>query len=222
MIIRIFRKREISIIAILLLTAIAINYKMIQGGIIFNAHDILFHVQWLQHFSQQLSEGIIYPRWLAGMNYGYGSPTFVFYPPLFFYLGSFLKISGLDTQKAIIALCTLIFFGAGLSFYLYSRNRWGKAVSCLAAIVYITSPYLFLNIYVRGALPETLALVWLPVGLLLTDKAIWQPKWSLLLAILFAILSLTHVPSLLVYTIFWVFYVLSFLSERGTSELEGR
>jgi hypothetical protein len=45
----------------------------------------------------------------------------------------------------------------------------------------------------------------------LTDKAIWQPKWSLLLAILFAILSLTHVPSLLVYTIFWVFYVLSFL-----------
>ena len=211
MIIKIFRKREISIIAILILTAIAINYKMIRDGIIFNAHDILFHVQWLQHFSKQLSEGIIYPRWLAGMNYGYGSPTFVFYPPLFFYLGSFLKISGLDTQKAIIALCTLIFFGAGLSFYLYSRNRWGKAVSCLAAIVYITSPYLFLNIYVRGALPETLALVWLPVGLLLTDKAIWQPKWSLLLAILFAILSLTHVPSLLVYTIFWVFYVLSFL-----------
>jgi hypothetical protein len=64
MIIKIFRKREISIIAILILTAIAINYKMIQGGIIFNAHDILFHVQWLQHCSQQLSEGIIYPRWL--------------------------------------------------------------------------------------------------------------------------------------------------------------
>ncbi|NJM86378.1 MAG: hypothetical protein HC847_03335 [Hydrococcus sp. RU_2_2] len=168
----------------------------------------------MQHFSKQIAEGIWYPRWLAGTNYGYGSPDFVFYPPLVYYLGSFLRLSGLDIQKTIATLFLLASLGSGFSFYLYGRTKWGKITSYLGALAYMTSPYLVLNIYTRGALAEAFALIWIPLGLLLTDKAIAQPRWRVILAIFFGILALTHMPSLLVYLIFWLGYTLCFLLFR--------
>lgn len=100
---------EASLFLLLALVAITINQKMIRDGVIFESYDIRYHINWLQHFSKQFSEGILYPRWLAGDNYGYGSPTFVFYPPLVYYLGSLLKISGLNAEQTIITLFRWLF-----------------------------------------------------------------------------------------------------------------
>jgi 6-pyruvoyl-tetrahydropterin synthase related domain len=203
----------VGIIA-LVIAAAAIQAYMFRNGVIFQSHDIATHIMWLQHFSKQIAEGIWYPRWLAGTNYGYGSPDFVFYPPLVYYLGSFLRLSGLDIQKTIATLFLLASLGSGFSFYLYGRTKWGKITSYLGALAYMTSPYLVLNIYTRGALAEAFALIWIPLGLLLTDKAIGQPRWRVILAIFFGILALTHMPSLLVYLIFWLGYTLCFLLFR--------
>ncbi|NJP19169.1 MAG: hypothetical protein HC763_09550 [Hydrococcus sp. CRU_1_1] len=172
----------VGIIA-LVIAAAAIQAYMFRNGVIFQSHDIATHIMWLQHFSKQIAEGIWYPRWLAGTNYGYGSPDFVFYPPLVYYLGSFLRLSGLDIQKTIATLFLLASLGSGFSFYLYGRTKWGKITSYLGALAYMTSPYLVLNIYTRGALAEAFALIWIPLGLLLTDKAIAQPRWRVILAI---------------------------------------
>ena len=198
---------ESLIILLFALTAILINQKMIRNGVIFEANDIKYHIIWLQHFYQQISEGILYPRWLAGDNYGYGSPTFVFYPPLVFYLGSIIKLSGLNTEQTIIVLFTLAIFLIGFSFYFYGRSRWGKIASVMGALFYITTPYIAFNAYLRGALPETWSLIWIPVGLWVTDKSFTQPRWRIVLAIVAAVVALTHVPSLLLFTIFWLFYV---------------
>ncbi|GFZ91247.1 hypothetical protein CYANOKiyG1_01520 [Okeania sp. KiyG1] len=169
------------------------------------------HVTWLIHFSRHIAEGILYPRWLANTNYGYGSPDFVFYPPGVYYIGSFLKLAGIDIQKTITFLFLLASLLAGFSCYVYGRNKWGKRVSLLAALAYMTSPYLVLNIYQRAALPETFAVALFPLGLFLTDQAFGKPKWRIGLAFCFAALSLTHAPSLLLYTIFWFSYVICFL-----------
>jgi uncharacterized membrane protein len=121
----------IEAIAILLLAllAIIINQRMIRDGIIFESNDIKYHITWLQHFSKQISEGILYPRWLAGDNYGYGSPTFVFYPPLVYYVGSILKIFGLNVEQTITTLFSIAIFLAGFNFYICGRKRWGKIAS---------------------------------------------------------------------------------------------
>ena len=206
---------EILIILILAITAIIINQRMIRNGIIFEANDIKYHIAWLQHFSKQLSEGIWYPRWLAGDNYGYGSPTFVFYPPLVFYLGSLLKSTGLNTEQTIISLFTLAIFLAGFSFYVYGCNRWGKIASITGALFYMTTPYIAFNIYCRGALPETWSLIWIPFGLWVTEKSFVRPKWRIVLGIVAAIVALTHVPSLLLFTIVWLFYVVYSLKYRS-------
>jgi len=202
---------ESGIVCLLALVALALNWKMIREGLFFSSHDIRNHIAWLQHFSKQLSEGIWYPRWLAGTNFGYGSPTFVFYPPLVYYIGSALKLIGLNTEEAMIVLFIFPFFAAGLGFYIYGYSRWGRIASLIGALAYMTAPYITLNVSVRGALAETWSLIWIPVGLWLTDKAISHSKWRVALAVFFTVFALTHVPNLLVCTISWLLYTLCFL-----------
>ena len=48
--------------------------------------DTAYHYRWSYYFCEALREGAIYPRWLAGANRGYGSPTMFYYPPLPFYV----------------------------------------------------------------------------------------------------------------------------------------
>ena len=95
---------ELSLIcSILALGVIVANFKMIQDGLN-GMTDLRWHSLWILHFSQQLSKGIVYPSWLSGVNYGYGSPTFVFYPPLTYYLGSLIKLISLTVKQSIIFL----------------------------------------------------------------------------------------------------------------------
>jgi uncharacterized membrane protein len=204
---------EVGIVFLLAIGAIVVNYKTIRDGIIFESYDLKYHLIWLQHFSQQITEGIIYPRWLAGDNYGYGSPTFVFYPPLVYYLGSLLKISGLDIEKTIVALFYLAIFASGLSFYFYARSYWGKISALGGALFYLTAPYIGFNLYLRGALAETWSLVWIPLLVLSADRAILKPRWRVVLTIIVAIVALTHVPSLLICTLFLLPYLLCFLGK---------
>ena len=68
---------EILVIVIFLLATVIINLQMIRYGLN-GLGDVRWHITWVQHFYQHLAEGIWYPRWLAGTNFGYGSPTFVF------------------------------------------------------------------------------------------------------------------------------------------------
>ncbi len=210
---------HLSVVLILLLTVIAINLPIIRQGIPI-VGDLKWHLIWLQHFSHQLlDEGIWYPRWLAGTNYGYGSPTFVFYPPLVYYIGSIFKLVGLNTETVVIILWSLVLFGCGLSFYIYGCNRWGILASLTGALCYMTSPYILFNVYQRTALAETWALVWLPLIFWLTDRSIVLPKWRLPLAFSFTVIALTHTPSLLMYTIFWFAYIFIFVHSWSVKSL---
>ena len=137
--------QETLVVTLLLLATFILNLRMIQDGI--NAHaDIKWHLTWLQHFSKQLAEGIWYPRWLAGTNYGYGSPSFVFQPPLVFYLGAGIKLIVSDVQDTIIILFSLALFLSGFNFYLFGRNKWGIFPAFAAALAYISAPYLSFDI----------------------------------------------------------------------------
>ncbi len=196
-------------IATLALVALAIDFKILQDGVIFGTHDLHIHLKWLQFFSQQLSEGSLYPRWLGGLNFGYGSPTFVFYPPAVMYLGSAIKALGLNAERAMAILILLATFVAGFGFYLFGRSRWRCVPAVCGAIAYMSAPYMIYNVYHRGAIAEVLATSLLPFGLLFTDQLMRQGKRWLALTLCFAALSLTHLPSLLLYVIAWAIYVIS-------------
>ncbi|MDJ0580782.1 6-pyruvoyl-tetrahydropterin synthase-related protein [Crocosphaera sp.] len=205
---------EGGIVVILAIATIIINFKMIKDGLNGNA-DIKWHLTWIQHFSKQLSEGILYPRWLAGTNYGYGSPTFVFYPPLAYYFGSFFRLSGLDAQDTLISLFSLALFLSGLTFYLYGRNKWGRIAALMGAFAYITVPYIGFDIYWRGGLGSMFVQAWIPLLWLLTEQSLSSNKKSRLgLAMCWTIIALTHTPSLLICAVIWFPSVLFFLFNK--------
>ncbi|WP_293076819.1 6-pyruvoyl-tetrahydropterin synthase-related protein [Okeania sp. SIO3B5] len=188
---------------------------MIRYGLNLNFNvDIKWHLTWIQHFSQQLSEGILYPRWLAGTNYGYGSPTFVFYPPLAYYLGYFLKLSGFNIQDTAIILFSSALFLSGLTFYIYGRNKWRRIPALAGALVYMTSPYIAHDIYYRGGLSSIFVQALIPLLWWLTEQSFSGKKWRLGLAICWTIIALTHTPSLLLCAIVWLFYTLFFLLNK--------
>lgn len=202
-------KKRVGVAAIALI-AIALNFKILRDGVIFNTHDLHVHLRWLQHFYLHLSEGSWYPRWLAELNYGYGSPAFVFYPPAVVYFGSVFKALGFNTERSMALVMLWASFAAGLGFYLYGLLRWRSGIALLGAVAYMSAPYLIYNTYHRGAMAEVLATSLLPFGLFLTDRALRGRRGWLALTLFFALLSLTHLPSLLLYVAAWSIYVLSY------------
>ncbi len=210
-------KETFFVTATLAVVALAIDFKILHDGIIFETHDLHIHLKWLQFFSQQLSEGSLYPRWLGGLNFGYGSPTFMFYPPAVMYLGSALKALGLNAERAMAGLILLVTFMGALGFYLFGRSRWRCVPALCGAIAYISAPYLIYNVYHRGAIAEVLATSLLPFGLLFTDQLMRQGKRWLALTLCFAALSLTHLPSLLLNAIAWAIYVMSNIAIKRLS-----
>ena len=202
-----YPQREGIIVLLFALAALAINWKLIREGIILSSYDIWHHVKWVNWFSQQLTEGIIYPRWLAQSNYGYGSPTFIFYPPLAYYVGSLLRGFGLNAEQTIIALFILPTWLAGITMYLYGRQRWGIKTAVFGGLLYLSMPYLAVNIYLRGALAETWAIAFLPLLFHFTDQSLLSSRGRVGLIVAFALLSFTHLPSLLIYTLAWLIYI---------------
>jgi hypothetical protein len=184
--------------------ACIVCWKTISSGVIYAADDIWWHTLWLQDFIKELSEGIFYPRWLAHSNYLYGSPTFVFYPPFCFYVGALVqKLFTLSILQTIPALFTIGTFASGLSMYLAAQRMTGKAAALAGAVMVMTAPFVTLDIYFRAALAELFSLIWLPIILLNVDQ-VHTRSGKNLLALGFCMLTLTHIPCLLIYTLAWL------------------
>ena len=196
---------EFILVLGLLFAAILINLRMIRYGIS-GLGDFRWHITWIQHFSIQLGEGIWYPRWLAGTNYGYGSPTFVFYPPLIYYLGSILKFLGLNIEQTLAVIFSSAVCLSGLTFYIFARYEWGQIPSFIGALFYITCPGI-IALLNGGTLAFLCSAPLIPLGLYLTNRAIGEPKFRIPLCVFWSTLALTHVPSLLLYTIAWFIYL---------------
>ena len=196
---------EFVLVLGLLFAAILINLRMIRYGIS-GLGDFRWHITWIQHFSIQLGEGIWYPRWLAGTNYGYGSPTFVFYPPLIYYLGSILKFLGLNIEQTLAVIFSSAVCLSGLTFYIFARYEWGQIPSFIGALFYITCPGI-IALLNGGTLAFLFSAPLIPLGLYLTNRAIGEPKFRIPLCVFWSTLALTHVPSLLLYTIAWFIYL---------------
>lgn len=204
---------------ILAIGAIMMHRRFFAGEVILG-HDTVWHSLWINHFSQQISNGITYPRWLAETNYGYGSPTFVFYPPLPYYLAHLFKgVVHWPIGQTFGGVYSLISFLSGLSVYGYKRHAWGRIAAFIAGLCFMLAPYNLYDRYMRMALSSAVAAVWLPLGLWMTDLAVERPRWRWGVAGVSAGLVLTNVPSLLLFNLFWWPYTIAAHYRRGLKTL---
>jgi hypothetical protein len=169
------------------------------------SRDVLIHLLWSTNFSNQLWSGDWYPRWLGAMNGGLGSPVFFFYAPLPYYLTALLKpLFHADPEgwHQIGVAASLAVILSGYAAYAWIKRFASVTAALVAAIVYMGTPYhLAFDLYRRFAFGELWAFVWLPL-VLCGARAITEGSRKAFagLALAYAALLLTHLPTAMIFS----------------------
>jgi hypothetical protein len=175
--------------------------------------DSVTHAVWLAHFSKQFWAGDLYPRWLADMNAGLGSPVFYYYAPLPYYFASLLSpllppgVSALRPLGVAAALAVVL---SGLTAFAWLRKISDEKSAAVGAIIYVAAPYhLAFDLYMRDAFAEVFAFVWLPLVMhFARGVRDGEKRAAACLSASYALLVLTHLPTTLIFSAFPVAYVL--------------
>lgn len=177
----------------------------------FGGYDLEFHLIWVKHFTAQLAQGELYPRWLMDMNFGAGSPTFYYYPPLAYYItaipGLLFPWIEVITQHAIGE--TAIIALSGMAFYHYAQRRFAAIPALLASLIYMILPYHFeYDLWTRQDLSEIANYIWLPLVIDYTERLFDGEEALIGLAIVYGCMMLTHLPTTLLFSLGLAGYVL--------------
>jgi hypothetical protein len=159
-----------------------------------SGHDFEFHVNsWMEVLSQW-KQGIIYPRWAALAQYGYGEARFIFYPPVSWTLGA--ALGALLPWKAVPgAYIWLALTLSGFSMFLLARRWLDRRDAIFAAAFYTANPYFIVIVYWRSAFAELLAGALLPLLLLYALRSEEENGAVVPLALIVAAAWLTNIPA---------------------------
>lgn len=133
-------------------------------------HDGKDHVARIANFYASLSEGNIIPRWAGNLNWGYGHPVMMFLYPLSSYLASIFHFAGFTLADSVKLVFATGFISSGIAIYFWARNQFSESTGIAMALLYIYAPYRFVDMYVRGAIGEHMAFVFLPLALYFVYK----------------------------------------------------
>src|SRR5206468_3841834 len=112
--------------------------------------------------SYNLTHGQIPPRISPHMSFKMGYPVFTFYAPFAYWVSSALNLSGFDVADSLkLSFLIAIILGA-LGMYYFLRSFFGMVASIFGAALYACSPYVAVEIFVRGNLGEVWFLGLLP------------------------------------------------------------
>lgn len=158
------------------------------------SHDGEAHVARFAAYYKAFQDGQFPLRWAGDLNYGYGSPVFIFYYPLPGLFSIALHILGSSFEGSFKLLIAFFFSLSFFTFFLWAKEFVKKEAAFVGALLYGLLPYHFLNLYVRGDIAELMALAIAPVGFLLVKKTIevQSSKFIILAGVSYALLILSH------------------------------
>lgn len=157
--------KYLVILTILLLPAVT---SLLHLGY-FGASDDM-HIGWLYEMHRTVMAGKLPPRFVPDLSFGFGYPLFNFVYPLPFYLGELFHLvsfSLVNSTKLVFIVSLIV---SGWTMYLFTRQFSSRRSSLLASLVYVYTPYRSTDIYVRGAIGEAFAFIFLPLILLALQK----------------------------------------------------
>jgi len=200
-------------VAAVLLFSVFIWLPLLSPAYFFNAHDAPHSVFFLVEFDQTLRDGYLWPRWSPDFAFGYGYPLFNIYAPLAFYAAELLHLLGLSFVEAVKGVYVLATIAGGLAMYGFLAQLVGPSAGILGAVVYMWAPFHLLELYVRSAFPEYVALALLPMTMWAFTNLVMHPNarrvaWA---ALAYGLLALTHHASLFTFTPFLACYLLFLL-----------
>lgn len=174
----------------------------------YESHDGENHVARFGAYFKSVNDGQFPPRWASDLNYGYGSPLFLFFYPLPGYVSVLFHSLGFELEDSFKIIAGVSFLLGPIFFYLWAKEFLDKKSAFFSAFLYGLAPYHFLDIYVRGDIGEVLSFVFIPLVFLMIEKNIKKPKiiYILLGGLFYGLLILSHnILSLMFSPIFLVY-----------------
>ena len=180
----------------LLLALFAIG-PLLQPGYFWGAHDARNSVYFLFEFDRSIRDGILWPRWGPDWGFGYGYPFWNIYAPLAYYVGELAVLLGFEYTTAIKLVFALSILGSAASMYLFVRRLLGTAGGLVASLIYVYAPYHLFDLYVRAALAESFAFVFIPLVFWGFFELMARPRARTLVATAFAYTGLVLTSNVL-------------------------
>ncbi len=195
---------------------------LLTPGYFFAAHDARHSVFFLVEFDQTFRDGFLWPRWSPDFSFGYGYPLFNLYPPLAFYGAELLHLVGLTFTAAIKTMYLLGTIGAGLGMYGFVKRLFGSPAGLLAAVVYIYVPFHLVEIFVRSAYAEFVALALIPLVFWAFTELIATPTWARfgLAGLAYGLLILTHHATFFTFSPLLMVYILYLIVAKARFDLK--
>jgi hypothetical protein len=169
-------------------------------------------------------DGIFPCRWASDSGMGYGEPLFNFYGQFPYWAGQVIHTVGFSIVNTVKTLFILTIVLSGVSMYFVSSKYWGKWGGIISAIAYMYAPYRAVDVWVRGALNESLVFVFYPIIFYNLDQyALRRQKRNLWVLILFsAMLVTTHNLSVVMFIPFLlIWWIIRVIRERNLRCIPG-
>ena len=207
------KKTAIDISICVLMTFVCL-FSFFDSKIVVNlSHDLTFHLNRFVGLANAFEEGQILPKIYPYANYGFGYASPLFYCDLFLYPFGILYHFGLSAIWCY-KLCILFYTTLGNIFvYLIIKKETNdRKLSLLATFLYLTCNYHLMNIFIRGALGEVVAMTFVPLVLYAIYKILVKHEdCFIFLGISFSLLVQSHLISSLLYGIFFFWMIVVFV-----------
>jgi hypothetical protein len=205
-----------SFVLLVSLFGLIVLSPLLRPGYFWGAHDARHDVYFIFQYDKSVQDGIWFPRWSPDWTFGYGYPFFIVYGPLATLIGElFHHFLGLGYEASVKAVLGLSIILSGLTMYGFVRSWLGRNAALVAAVAYMTIPYHLVDVFVRAAMAESLALVFLPLALWSFRETVVRPRAAAILvgaasyaAIMWTsnLVALVFTPALAIYVLLLIIW----------------
>lgn len=210
-----YLKENTLVLAVLLVSTYIFCFNFLTNPGMPATFDGVTHASNIAQFNKALKAGDFPVRWL-GSSANYGMPFGIFSQQTVAYLGALLLFLIPNTLTVFDILIFVFAFLSGLAFYTLLREYFDRTSSLVSTLLFFFAPYRIINVYIRGAIPEFAASLFLPLILLSIKRWVEERKeiYYIVLILCLALLFLTHPISAIVFSVFVAIYFLLLVRKR--------
>jgi len=161
--------KKLLFIIILLINIFFLGKNLLPSNKAFDYHDSTQPAR-IKEFVFNLKNGQIPPRIAPGFSFNLGYPIFNYYAPTAYWITSGFNLLGIDPINSIKISFLITVVVAFIGMYLLGNELIGYPTGIIAGTLLASSPWMAVQIFIRGDLAEAWFIALFPLTLYLLKK----------------------------------------------------